>query len=440
MTNDMNLKELQKKYNLDELEIYSQNTSNQKVLFTANELKQMETQDSNGIALRLLNNKKIGFTASFGKYNIDEMLKQALEISKFSPEIEVSFPSLKKIENSKEQADINMLSKFKEKGESIIKTILKEAPGVLVDVSFDSNITKEEVNNSKGLNYIHSSNLYSFSINLRETLENDFIDIFTASVDSSIPDHTEYTKEILSHYKLLKNHAKIKNGSYPLLFTSKAAKDLLNIIELALNGNQVNEKSSPWHNKLGKKVLSNLITLKQDPKIGYMARSLDDEGNEVKELTLVNNGVLENFYFDMVSASRRGPGTERLSLGTQPSTGNGFKDSLESQPSPSLLNLIVSNGKRSLDEIIKDIKYGVLVDQTMGGLSTNISGDFSVNVDVGFLIENGKLIGRVKDTMISGNIYNALNNVIELSNNPQWHWSNTYNPDMLVGGFTVTAQ
>ncbi len=429
---NINLKELQKKHNLDELEIYSQSASSQKILFTANELKQMEAQDSNGIALRLLNNKKIGFTASFGKYNLDEMIKQTLEVSKFSPEIEVSFPSLKKIENSKEQADINILSEFKEKGESIINAILKEAPGVLVDVSFDSNITKEEVNNSKGLNYIHSSSIYSFSINLRETLENDFIDIFTASVDNTIPDHIEYTKEILSYYKLLKKHAKIKNGSYPLLFTSKAAKDLLNIIELALNGNQVNEKSSPWHNKLGKKILSSLITLKQDPKAGYMARSIDDEGNEVKKLTLVNNGILESFYFDLVSACRGLPG--------QVSTGNGFKDSLEAQPAPNLLNLIVSNGKRSLDKIIKDIKYGLLIDQTMGGLSTNISGDFSVNVDVGFLIENGELIGRVKDTMISGNIYNALNSVIELSNNPQWHWSNIYNPDMLLGGFTVTAQ
>ena len=76
----------------------------------------------------------------------------------------------------------------------------------------------------------------------------------------------------------------------------------------------------------------------------------------------------------------------------------------------------------------------------MGGLSTNISGDFSVNVDVGFLIENVELIGRVKDTMVSGNIYNALNNVIELSNNSRWYWSNIYNPDMLLGGFTVTAE
>ena len=75
----------------------------------------------------------------------------------------------------------------------------------------------------------------------------------------------------------------------------------------------------------------------------------------------------------------------------------------------------------------------------MGGLSTNISGDMSVNVDVGFLIEKGEIIGRVKDTMVTGNIYSALNNIAELSNNLQQHWSNIYNPDMLIDGFTITS-
>ena len=163
-----------------------------------------------------------------------------------------------------------------------------------------------------------------------------------------------------------------------------------------------------------------------------MARSIDDEGSIVQPLTLVNKGVLENFYYDLLSASRCMP--------QNASTGNGFKPSLTTQPEPSLLNMTVESGKKSLNEIIKNIKYGLLVDQTMGGLTANISGDISVNVDLGFFIENGELIGRVKDTMISGNIYTALNNVIELSNSPRWYWSNIYSPDMLLDGFMITSK
>lgn len=104
-----------------------------------------------------------------------------------------------------------------------------------------------------------------------------------------------------------------------------------------------------------------------------------------------------------------------------------------------MLNMIISPGARSLNQIIKDINYGLLVDQTMGGLATNISGDISVNVDIGFLIEKGEITGRVKDTMITGNIYSALNNVLELSNTLKQHWSNIYNPDILIEGLTITC-
>ena len=184
---------------------------------------------------------------------------------------------------------------------------------------------------------------------------------------------------------------------------------------------------------LGKQVLSKLITIKQDPFYGYMKRAIDDEGSEVKPLTLIKNGILENFYYDLASAHKQGPGTS-------PMTGNGFKPSLTSQPEPTLLNMIVSKGSRSINQIIKDINYGLLIDQTMGGLSTNISGDMSVNIDVGFLIEEGEIVGRVKDTMVTGNIYTALNNIAELSNDLKQHWSNIYNPDMLIDGFTITSK
>ena len=37
-----------------------------------------------------------------------------------------------------------------------------------------------------------------------------------------------------------------------------------------------------------------------------------------------------------------------------------------------------------------------------------LAGDFSVNVALGFLIENGKPAGRVKNCMVFGNVYDLL--------------------------------
>ena len=42
---------------------------------------------------------------------------------------------------------------------------------------------------------------------------------------------------------------------------------------------------------------------------------------------------------------------------------------------------------------------GLIVDQMLGG-GSGISGDFSINIDLGYRVQNGQVIGRVKDTMV----------------------------------------
>ena len=433
----MNLKQFQSKYSLQGLELFNQDASTYKISFVANKLKQTESVHTSGQAIRLIKNKKIGFSANYGNKDLEGMIEQALKVSEFYPDVDLNFPfNLCKSEVANVNKDSNVLKDFEEKGKSIIETVLNDTSVLhatpLLDLSFEVSQIKERVENNNDLDYAYSKTLYSFSINIRDTAENDFIEIFTAVTENNSFDPESYLNELVRLYKLSKKQAKIKAGIWPILFTSKASKDLFSIVEMALSGKEVNQKSSPWYNKIDKQVLSNLITLKQDPSFGYMARSVDDEGNIVQPLTLVENGVLKNFYYDLLSAGR---GDQLIAH-----TGNGFKPSLSSQPEPALLNMIVLSGNKSLDEIIKDIDYGLLVDQTIGGLTTNISGDTSVNIDVGFLIEKGEIVGRVKDTMVSGNIYQSLNKILEISNSPRWYWSNIYSPDILLDGFTVTSK
>lgn len=430
----MNLKTLKQKYNLDELEVFTQDTSEQKVSFSANKLKQADLTQTNGISIRIIKDKKVGLASGYGSIDLESLISKAITNSKYSPETSLKLPSNNNslMLNDKKIDEEKLYLKFKEAGDDVIKTVLNEAPNVLVDVTFDLSSTKEKVENANDLICKNETTAYSFSISIRETNESDFIEIFTANVENDFPDHKTYTNELIKIYKYSKKHAKAKNGQYPILYTCKAAKELLGIAEAALNGKMIVEKSSPWSDKMGKQVLSKHLSLVQDPSFGYMARKTDDEGIPIKNLTLIKDGILENFYFDLSTACKSKEGFK--------STGNGFKPSVASQIEPSLLNIILPKGKRSLDEIIKSIDYGLIVDQTMGGLTTNISGDMSVNIDTGFLIEKGEIVGRVKDTMISGNIYTALNNIIELSNNPRFYWSNMYNPDMLISGLTVAAE
>jgi PmbA protein len=78
--------------------------------------------------------------------------------------------------------------------------------------------------------------------------------------------------------------------------------------------------------------------------------------------------------------------------------------------------------------MVGDIKEGLVIEELMGAEQGNIlGGDFSGNVLLGYKIENGKIVGRVKDTMVSGNIYSLLKEITALGSDARW-----------VGGFVNT--
>lgn len=430
---EANLRDIEKKYDLSNLELFNQAISTQRLSFYANKIKQSESSHLTGSCIRLIKNNQIGFAAKYGEVNIDELINTALETCPFSAQTNISFPlqgEKQKATNDLTKNHKNIVGLMKEAGKEITDKLLTIDKNILTDISFEIVDIKENIKNSRGLDYSHKNEIYSVSIGIRHTSENDFIEIYTGEYDNKPVNYSNLIDEIIYLFKPTKNHSKVKNGAFPVLFTSKAAKDLFNIIESALSGKEVNNGSSPWTNKSGEKVLDSKLSVSQDPSFGCIKRSLDDEGSIIKKFNLVENGILKNFYFDLNSASK----------GEHKSTGNGFKDSLISQPQPALLNMIISSGSKTREEIIKDIDYGLFINQTMGGLSANISGDISVNVDIGFLIEGGRITGRVKDTMVSGNIYNSLNNVLEISNNPQWHGTNIYCADILLDKFTITSR
>jgi PmbA protein len=71
--------------------------------------------------------------------------------------------------------------------------------------------------------------------------------------------------------------------------------------------------------------------------------------------------------------------------------------------------------------MVEDMKEGLIVEQLIGGGQGDVlSGDFSGNVLLGYKVENGEIVGRVKDTMISGNIYQALRELIGVGDEARW--------------------
>jgi PmbA protein len=199
-------------------------------------------------------------------------------------------------------------------------------------------------------------------------------------------------------------------------------------VQAALNGKQILEKASPWAEKLGQPVVAPSLTLYQNPQAGPYSCPFDDEGNPTKSLIFIENGILRNFYSDRTTGRLLGIG----------STGNGFRPGLGSYPTPGLFNFLIQPGKATLQELIQDMDEGLIVDQMLGG-GGGISGDFSINIDLGYLVKKGQIIGRVKDTMVAGNIYTALKQIVKIGGDADWNGS-CYTPSLIVEGLSTTGK
>ncbi|MEO0807968.1 MAG: metallopeptidase TldD-related protein, partial [Cyanobacteria bacterium J06643_4] len=79
----------------------------------------------------------------------------------------------------------------------------------------------------------------------------------------------------------------------------------------------------------------------------------------------------------------------------------------------------------------------IVVDQMMGE-GGDITGDLAINLELGYLVRKGEIMGRVKDAMVTGNTYTALNELIAMGNDSDWAGS-TYTPSVVVGSLSVTG-
>ena len=103
-------------------------------------------------------------------------------------------------------------------------------------------------------------------------------------------------------------------------------------------------------------------------------------------------------------------------------------------------------GETPFEEMVASTQEGLMVHDYLGlGQGNPINGEFSVNIFLGYKIENGKIVGRVKDVMLAGNAYSALKDITAISKEREWV-SGPYTffaglfPYVQVGALSITAK
>ncbi len=394
----------------EEAEFYRVRSKSSEVIFEANRLKSIDSSFEEGIGLRIIKQGKIGFSSSTDLSQPRPLLKAASDSAQFGEKAHFHLPSGDGVSSVKCYDDSLVsldLEQMVNEGRRAIDLILKEAPSLHCDGEIAKAEAEISILNTSGLSHFYKKTSYIFSMGVFLAEEGNFLNI--GEGEASVKYHdwsSSVAQRIIKAFRLTRRKGSISSGRYPVIFTSKAVPLLLQSLKQGINGKVLQKKISPLLGKIGKPVLSPSIDIFDDALFSFaLATSpVDGEGIPSRRTPIIEKGVLKNFIYDLQTAGLMG--TESTSSGAR-----GYS----TLPSPATSNFIVKEGRVPLEEMVKDIKEGIIVDQVIGsGQSNVLMGEFSVNLDLAYKVENGKIKGRVKDIMISGNSYTMLNNVLAL--------------------------
>ena len=408
----------------DEAEVFVTSSEETSVRFESNKLKQLQTKQQTSMALRIIKNGRIGYAITTRMDDADALVNNALETAQFGMSARFHFPEttpyprIDIFDDSVESVDTPTMIGL---GKEMISTVTSHTPGTIGEAEVSKGKISVNIMNSRGGQAEYRKSF--FQLGMESSLIEDTDMLFVGESQISchpLLDTRAITEAVLMQIELAKNQAPVSSKTMPVIFTpTGVASALIMPLMSAFNGKTVLEGASPVANKLGEKVFDEKLCLYDDPLVAYRPSSFpcDDEGVPGERTSLIEKGTVASFLYDLQTAAQ---------AGTR-STGNGGR-SRGGQPSPSPSAFTISPGSTAFDEMVKNLKEGLIIEYLMGAEQGNVlGGDFSGNVLLGYKVENGEIIGRVKNTMLSGNIYQALKQITAIGKETRW-----------VGGFLQT--
>ena len=194
---------------------------------------------------------------------------------------------------------------------------------------------------------------------------------------------------------LMQFHASpVDSGEYRILLRNDAAADLLSAFSSMFFAERVQKGLSLLTGKLGEQIASPAITILDDPFEADNPRAFDAEGVPSVLTTVVENGVLKSYLYNLKSAQKDGVAS------TSNAGRMGAAGAVTTAPS----NFYIGKGEQSFDELKKALNNGLIITELSGlhaGLNP-ISGDFSL-IAKGQLVENGEIVRSVDQITVAGN-------------------------------------
>ena len=425
-------KEVEK--NCDAYEIYVDESKIIELDSKQDELNFAKEEIETGIGIRVIKDNKIGFAFTSNLDKISETATQSIENTKLNKIDEnYAFAEVEKVKDVKKVYDKKFNDIDLDESVELLKSVISQTIDSGCEVTgsgFSASAGKSLIINSNGVSIENMGT--GFGISLAVTIQKEG-EIATAYNSASSRfydlDGEKLANEVCDLAKSSLNSKPVETNNYNVVLDYYAATGLLQTFINAFDGENVARGRSILKNKIGSEIANPSLSIVDNPLLekGMHTTRCDGEGSVSETTELIKDGVLNSFIYDIYTANKEGVKT----------TSNGYRGSYLSTPMISTSNL-----EFKFDEMkdLSEIEKGVLTTSVLGAHTANpISGDFSVEANNAFKIENGELTEPINKAMISGNIFEIMKKVEGLKSEIKQYGSFIL-PKLLVHDLRVVGQ
>ncbi len=411
-------------------EVYSCRSTETEIMVSNGQADIVTVRTDNGFAVRILKNQRISFGSSNQpdeKGAIELVAELAKRCSLHSPDENNVIPGLEHLPDSEVREPFDPTLTSRPLSEKIKMTLDIEKAALAYDnrvtgfmwLQYSDLVQETAIYNSNGVNCESTGSIatvFAYAV----AGDNDTMQTGLNVESSGYFDRLSAKSigETAARYAIrMLGASSHHTGDYRIVLPPETSSAFLRALSDMLSADRIQKGKSPFRDKLGKSVASELITVVDDGVLpgGLATSSCDAEGMPSETTTLIDKGELKGFLHDSYSAKKDGTH----------STGNASRASYHAQPTIVPTNFYLKAGEQSRESILKSVSDGLYI-VDLSGLHAAINpttADYSVPGKA-IVIKGGEMAYPVDNITLSGNLLNFFRNIDSIGDDLKWVASN----------------